>query len=198
MHRQCVHRYQRRRTRQILWFACNRSRRRGFEAGSKLTPPYHMVEVKSWWALLFGRLLTIGISYDGACCLSMDSDATVSGVNAAACERHCCMCAGTGGSASPIQSWESPSGACCRTARRAIQTAPTWKPCFQTWGYTAALRAQRNDDFDVTRSADSKDRTHHGSNDPENAERVVGSSRLRGLALLEALPRTAYDMCECV
>jgi hypothetical protein len=61
----------------------------------------------------------------------------------------------------------------------------------------AALRAQRNDDFGVTRSADSKDRTPHGSNDPENAGRVAGSSRLRGLALLEALPRTAYDICEC-
>jgi hypothetical protein len=176
MHHQCVHRYQRRRTRQIPWFACNRSRRRGYVAGSKLTPPYHMAQVKPWRDPLFCRLLTIGISYDGACCLSMDSHTTASGVNAAACERHCRMCAGTGGSASPIQSWEPPSSACCCTARRAIQTAPTWTPCFQTWSYAAALRAQRNDDFDVTRSADSKDRTPHGSNDPENAGRVAGSS----------------------
>ncbi len=150
MHHQCVHRYQRRRTGQIPWFACNRSQRRGFEAGSKLTPPSHMVQVKPRWALLFGRLLTIGISYDGACCLSMDSNATVSDESVAACERHCRMCAGTGGSASPIQSWEPPFGACCCTARRAIQTAPTWTPCFQTWGYETALRAQRNDNLDVT------------------------------------------------
>ena len=103
MYRQCVHRYQRRRTRQILWFACNRSQRRGFEAGSKLTPPYHMAQVKPRRAPLFCRLLTIGKSHDGACCLSMDPNATVSGVNAAACERHCRLYAGTGGSASPIQ-----------------------------------------------------------------------------------------------